>query len=234
VSVCDQGTGLTPEQRARLFQPFDRLGAERSGTEGSGLGLLIARELVEAMGGTLEVKSEPGRGSVFAVLLPRYQSTDTAALPPATPAVLEMPKPRTDNSPLREVTLLYIEDEPVNAILVQEALRHRPHWKLTLAADGNAGLALARALRPAIVLSDINLPGLSGLDVVRELRSDPLGSGLICIALSADAMPHQIETAMDAGFNDYWTKPLDLASIPARIEHWLQAATARQRPGAVS
>ncbi len=226
ITVRDQGQGLTPEQRNRLFQPFDRLGAEHSATEGSGLGLLIARELVEAMGGRIEVKSQPGSGSAFAVLLPQHQGADTAAERPA--AAAQVPDPPASDGPLRDVTLLYIEDEPVNAILVQEALRQRPHWKLTLASDGSTGLALARALRPAIVLSDINLPGLSGLEVVRELRTDPLGSGLVCIALSADAMPHQIEKAMDAGFDDYWVKPLDLASIPARIERWLQATSARR------
>ena len=140
---------------------------------------------------------------------------------------------RADTSPTgahaREAILLYIEDEPVNALLVQESLRAHPHLKLILAPDGPTGLALARALRPAIVLSDINLPGLSGLEVVRALRADGLAPPMVCIALSADAMREQIDAALEAGFDDYWTKPVDLGSVPARIDGWLRTG---RRPAA--
>lgn len=114
-------------------------------------------------------------------------------------------------------TLVYIEDEPLNTLLVQEALRDRPDWRVLHAGDGRAGLALAQAHRPEVVLTDINLPGLSGLDVVQALRGDADLAGTLCIALSADATPGQIERAMQAGFDDYWTKPLDILELAGRL-----------------
>ncbi|MGM9483426.1 response regulator [Roseateles sp. NT4] len=125
----------------------------------------------------------------------------------------------TDAEPggTRTVTLLYIEDEPLNTLLVQEALRDRSDWRVLHAADGSAGLALAKAQRPEVVLTDINLPGLSGLDVVRGLRADAALAGTLCIALSADATPGQIDRAMQAGFDDYWTKPLDILALAGRL-----------------
>jgi CheY-like chemotaxis protein len=114
-------------------------------------------------------------------------------------------------------TLLYIEDEPLNTLLVQEALRTRSGWRVLHAADGRAGLALAKTQKPAVVLTDINLPGLSGLDVVQELRADAALAGTLCIALSADATHGQIERAMQAGFDDYWTKPLDILELAGRL-----------------
>lgn len=241
ITVSDEGEGLSDGQLARLFQPFDRLGAERSRTEGTGLGLLITRELVEAMRGRIDVHSVPDRGSAFTVELqvgePLCQPTD--AVPPAATvdaATRRDPPPATDAMPVQrsdeaaaagvrpESILLYIEDEPLNALLVQEALRPHPHLKLTLAPDGPTGLALARGLRPAVVLSDINLPGLSGLDVVRALRADAAWPRPVCIALSADAMQAQIDAALEAGFDDYWTKPVDLSTVPARLESWLRVA----------
>ena len=110
-------------------------------------------------------------------------------------------------------TLLYIEDEPLNALLVQEALRGRSDWRVLHAADGRSGLAIAQTEKPEVVLTDINLPGMSGLDVVRQLRTDPALANRLCIALSADATPAQVERAMAAGFDDYWTKPLDVLEL---------------------
>jgi CheY-like chemotaxis protein len=124
---------------------------------------------------------------------------------------------RPDDQADDAFTLLYIEDEPLNTLLVQEALRQRPDWHVLHAADGRSGLALAQTQRPEVVLTDINLPGLSGLDVVRELRADAALSGTLCIALSADATPGQIERAMQAGFDDYWTKPLDVLELAGRL-----------------
>ena len=114
-------------------------------------------------------------------------------------------------------TLLYIEDEPLNTLLVQEALRTHPEWRVLHAANGSAGLALARAERPDAVLTDINLPGMSGLDVVKELRADAALAGTLCIALSADATPGQTERALQAGCDAYWTKPLDVLELAGRL-----------------
>lgn len=115
------------------------------------------------------------------------------------------------------LTLLYIEDEPLNTLLVQEALRQRPDWRVLHAGDGRSGLALAQTQKPDVVLTDINLPGLSGMDVVQALRTDAALAGTLCIALSADATPGQIERAMQAGFDAYWTKPLDVLELGGRL-----------------
>lgn len=129
---------------------------------------------------------------------------------PAQPVDAEDPTATT-------FTLLYIEDEPLNTLLVQEALRDRPDWRVLHAADGHSGLALARTERPEVVLTDINLPGISGMDVVRQLRADAALASTLCIALSADATPAQIKRAMAAGFDDYWTKPLDVLELAGRL-----------------
>jgi PAS domain S-box-containing protein len=206
LAVVDQGPGLDERQQRALFEPFNRLGAERTRVQGTGLGLVIARQLAQAMGGTLEVESRPGAGSRFTLVLDaaEAQAGDTTtpaqidAGPPSVPAAL----------PQRHV--LYIEDEPVNVLLMEEVFRGQAGWTLEVARDGAQGLALARRAPPDVLLIDMNLPDMSGIEVVRALRNDPATAGLRCIALSADAMREQIETARAAGFNDYWTKPIDV------------------------
>ena len=222
IDVRDQGAGLDAAQRARLFQPFERLGAEHTQVEGSGLGLVISRQLVDAMGGEITVASTPGQGSRFTVRLRRVDTLPAAAAA-VRHAVLASPL-RADGE---EITVLYIEDDPVNALLVQEALRSRPHWRVVHAADGRSGLALAQALQPTVVLTDINLPGLAGQAVVLALRRDPAIRRTVCSALSADAMDEQVVDAMRAGFDDYWTKPLDVKTLPERIEAWLDRGDSR-------
>lgn len=220
IAVSDEGQGLDAAQRSRLFEPFDRLGAEDSGIEGSGLGLVIAKSLTEAMGGEVRVESTPGAGSTFGVWLPLWAEPAAAHAPVVEPVrrepVAVPPAPAwTDGD--REARILYIEDEPVNALLVVEALRGMPHWKVMTASDGEQGLELARTLRPDLLLIDINLPRLSGSEVVRALRRRPSTRDLPCIALSADALPEQIAAAREAGFDDYWTKPLDLRKLVERL-----------------
>ena len=222
--ITDQGPGLDDSQRSRLFRPFDRLGAENSKIEGSGLGLVISRQLVESMGGRIDVDSEPGRGSTFSIILPVHGD---AGLPVVSPEVIALKVPNRHDD---DVTVLYIEDDPVNALLVQEALQCRPGWRIFHAADGLTGLALAQTLQPTVVLTDINLPGLSGQGIVRSLRGDSLVRNTICIALSADAMNDQIADAMGSGFDDYWTKPLDVRVLAERIEAWLDRGESRLSP----
>ncbi len=228
ISVTDEGAGLSTRQLGQLFQPFNRLGAENAGVEGSGLGLVIAKNLVEAMGGELVVRSTPGRGSTFAIVLARAgaASAGQTRLGGLTiPGELSdfgslLPLPRVDAPP---ATIVYIEDEPVNALLVTEALRHIPQWKVVIATDGEQGLQLARRLRPDLLLVDINIPRLTGDQVVRALRRDADTERLRCIALSADALPEQIAAARAAGFDDYWTKPLDLLTLVPRLLDLLAA-----------
>ena len=213
LTVTDQGEGLDASRLDQLFQPFNRLGAENSAVGGIGLGLVIARSLTEAMNGSLVASSTPGVGTCFTFSLPEAPSDSMigfAALQPARPLA-----PALESLP--PATLLYVEDEPLNALLVTEALRAVPQWRIVLADDGEQGLAMARALLPDIVLLDINLPKLTGDQVLAALRRDTATAGLRCIALSANAMEEQRQAALAAGFDDYWTKPLDLRKLIERL-----------------
>lgn len=221
IAVRDRGVGLTVEQQARLFQPFDRLGAERRRIEGSGLGLVIARQLAEAMGGRIDVVSVPGAGSTFTLQLPEAEEPSGSAYLATQPAALlhEPPAPRRTQ---RQV--VYIEDELLNQVLLQEVFRARPDWQLHIADDGASGLRLARELSPHLMLIDMNLPDTNGLALVQALRADPSTRALRCIALSADAMNEQIVAARRAGFDDYWTKPIDVAQVLAGLDAVLDGA----------
>lgn len=218
IGIRDEGQGLDPDQLAQLFQPFNRLGAEYSRVGGTGLGLVIAKSLAEAMDGLLSATSQPGFGTRFALTLPRL---DGAApwLDERSPVEHRQ---LVDNLPHPQATVLYIEDDPVNALLVVEALRGMPQWKVVLAEDGSQGLAMARRLRPELILTDINLPGMSGHDVVSALRADPATRDLRCIALSADAMPEQVAAGTASGFDGYLTKPIDLHMLVDKLREWLQ------------
>ncbi len=207
VVIRDDGEGLTPEQQAHLFQPFHRLGAEHRRVEGTGLGLVIALELATAMKGGLALHSEPGIGSTFTFSLPASTAPPVDA---QAPVAMALPLPPSA-SPRRRV--LYIEDEPLNVLLLQEMFKARPQWELQIAADGQTGLVSAKASHHDLLLIDMNLPDMNGLQLIEALRRDPATHGLQCIALSADAMQTQIDAAMAAGFDGYWTKPINIAQM---------------------
>lgn len=209
IAVRDTGHGIERGAQARLFQAFERLGAERRRVEGSGLGLVIARELAEAMDGRIEVESTPGAGSTFTLELPA--SAARAPAPVAAPAPTAETSPAAPAASPRRV--LYIEDEALNQLLMQEIFRACPQWTLSLADSGAQGLALARDLRPDLLLVDMNLPDIDGLSLIAKLRADPATRSLPCIAVSADAMGEQIDAARAAGFDDYWTKPVDVRRV---------------------
>jgi len=204
LAIQDEGAGLTAAQQARLFQHFDRLGAEASRVEGTGLGLVISLDLARAMGAELQAHSQPGAGSTFTLSLP------VAAAPQADTPTLAAPQDAQHAAAGPQRSVLYIEHERLNVVLMEELFRTRPEWALSIAEDGAEGLQLARELRPHLVLIDMNLPDTNGLALIRTLRSDPGTLPLRCIALSADAMSEQIEAALAAGFDDYWTKPIDV------------------------
>ncbi|CAG1017650.1 partial two-component system, NarL family, sensor histidine kinase EvgS, partial [Burkholderiaceae bacterium] len=204
--VRDTGRGLTSAQLERLFEPFNRLGAERDGIEGTGIGLTIVRTLVQHMGGSVEVQSSAGEGSEFRVWLPRSR---TEAAP--EPAASDPAGPPPEGA--GELHVLYIEDNPVNVLLVRELVALRPQVRLHVATDGRSGIERAHDLRPGVVLIDLQLPDIDGFEVLRALRADPSLAGLVCIALSANAMPDDIARAKQAGFDDYWTKPIDFGQF---------------------
>jgi CheY-like chemotaxis protein len=204
VSVRDTGAGLTPEQVAQLFQPFNRLGKEASAEEGTGIGLVVTKRLVELMGGTIGASSAVGVGSVFWIELtlttgPRLAVRDVDLAARMRPQV-------PDGTPLR--TLLYVEDNPANLELVEQLVARRPDLRLLSAADGNLGIEFARACQPEVILMDINLPGISGMEALKILRADPATAHIPIIAISANAVPRDIEKGLEAGFFNYLTKPI--------------------------
>jgi CheY-like chemotaxis protein len=222
LSVQDTGMGLSPEQVAGLFQPFNRLGQEGGTQEGTGIGLVVTRRLVELMGGEIGVTSSPGVGSVFWIEL-AVASADgaaSAAAPAARPDVA--PAAADAAAPARQHTVLYVEDNPANLKLVQEIVRFRPDLRLVSAPDGHFGLSLARSQRPDVILMDLNLPGLSGLDVLAQLRREPETARIPAIAVSANAMPADIERALAAGFARYLTKPIDVGQFNEAIDAMLE------------
>ena len=208
--VHDTGRGMDAEQLAHLFEPFNRLGRENDGIEGSGIGMTIARALVEGMGGRIAVTSEPGRGTEFEVVLPcACPETDAAAWSSdarALEAITDFAPARASHE--RAGQVLYIEDNAVNVLLVEALMAQLPGLRIASEATGAAGVARARALHPDLILIDMQLPDFDGFEVLRRLRADPQTTDIACVALSANAMPADIARALAGGFDDYWTKPI--------------------------
>lgn len=190
-----------------LFQPFNRLGRETSSVAGTGIGLTLSRKLAEAMGGRLEAVSREGEGSTFTVHLPLARSSARPAEMRGAEAMVLPPMIGTS------ATLLYVEDNPSNIALMRHVVTALGGIQLHIAETGHEGLALARDLRPDVILLDINLPGLNGFELKARLDVDPLTRGLPVLALSASAMPSDIQRGRAAGFRDYLTKPLDIPAF---------------------
>ena len=216
LSVRDDGFGMTAAQCSHLFEPFNRLGRERDSVDGTGIGLAIVHALVRRMGGKIEVHSRLGQGTRFEVDLPLV--ADPAVPQAALPLAAESrPKPTLSPTVQGVKRLLYIEDNPVNQLIVAGLVALRPDLALDLADTGQVGLTQARTLHHALVLIDMQLPDIDGLDVLRQLRADPATAALRCVALSANAMPEDIQAALQAGFDGYWTKPLDMSEFLAAL-----------------
>ncbi|PJB63862.1 MAG: hybrid sensor histidine kinase/response regulator, partial [Armatimonadetes bacterium CG_4_9_14_3_um_filter_58_7] len=204
ISVEDAGAGLAPEQMAQLFQPFNRLGQETGGEEGTGIGLVVSKRLVELMGGAIGVESTVGVGSVFWIELisdiePQLAVEGTESTAPVQSQVRRGAQLRT---------LLYVEDNPANLRLVEQLIERRPDIRLLTAVNGNLGIELARDEQPDVILMDINLPGISGIEALKILRADPATAHIPVVAISANALPRDIAKGLEAGFFRYITKPI--------------------------
>jgi PAS domain S-box-containing protein len=206
VSIRDTGAGLDPEQIAQLFQAFNRLAQEGGGEEGTGIGLVVAKRLVELMGGVIGVESEVGVGSVFWFELLSVAEPHIIVEGGKGASFAESQMSQGD----QVHTLLYIEDNPANLRLVEQIVARQPDIRLLTAVDGNKGIEIARTSQPTVILMDINLPGISGVQALKILREDPVTAHIPIVALSANAMPRDIKNGLEAGFFRYLTKPIKL------------------------
>ncbi|MGO9930862.1 MAG: PAS domain S-box protein [Steroidobacteraceae bacterium] len=220
IAVHDTGNGLPPEKLAQLFQPFNRLGQETGSEEGTGIGLVVSKRLVELMGGAIGTESTVGVGSVFWIELHATHAPQLAAAATELKAAVAA-RAHTD-APLH--TLLCVEDNPANLMLVEKLLERRPDIRLLVAKDGIRGVESARAARPDVILMDINLPGISGLVALGILAEDPETASIPVIALSANAMPGDIEKGLAAGFFRYLTKPIKVNEFMDTLDNALAFA----------
>jgi PAS domain S-box-containing protein len=208
VSIRDTGLGLRPDQQGQLFQAFNRLGQESGGVEGTGIGLVVAKQLVELMGGTIGVQSTVGEGSVFWVELDTVDgpqaSLDCGDLNPDLPAVTWAKGERS---------LLYVEDNPANMQLMEQIIERQPNIRLLKASTGHAAIEMARSALPDVILLDINLPGISGFEILKLLREDALTAHIPALAISANAMESDIRRGQEAGFLQYLTKPIKVDEL---------------------
>jgi PAS domain S-box-containing protein len=226
ISVRDTGAGLTPEKLTQLFQPFNRLGQESSAEEGTGIGLVMSKRVVELMGGVIGVESTVGVGSVFWFELGTATAPQLAVNRAEPKAVAEV-RVRY-GAPLR--TLLYVEDNPANLKLVEQLVARRPDLRLLSAINGKLGIELARRNQPEVILMDINLPGMSGIEALKILREDQATAHIPVIAISANAMPRDIEKGLQAGFFWYLTKPIKVKEFTDALNVALEFAEKSIRP----
>jgi signal transduction histidine kinase/AmiR/NasT family two-component response regulator len=225
ISVQDTGEGLSVEKKAQLFQPFNRLGREGGEEQGTGIGLVVSKRLVEQMGGEIGVISAVGAGSVFWIELelvgpPQFSDSITEML-------LSHVSPTFNGNRVR--TLLYVEDNQANMALVEQLIARRPDLRLFGAEDAMRGIALAREHQPDVILLDINLPGISGLQALKILQEDEETQHIPVLALSANAMPRDIERGLAAGFFRYLTKPIRVTEFMDALDSGLELAQSRRQ-----
>jgi PAS domain S-box-containing protein len=220
VSIRDTGPGLSPEQQAQLFQAFNRLGQEAGELEGTGIGLVVAKRLVELMGGVIGAESTVGVGSEFWFELEAVKEP-LLSMDGGDATYLVQPRaPRGTQAH----TLLYVEDNPANLKLVEQIIARHPDIRLLTAVNGSSGIEIACIYQPNVILMDINLPGISGFEALKILRSDPATAKIPVIALSANAMPRDIKKGLDAGFLRYLTKPIKVIEFMEALDEALEFA----------
>jgi len=222
ISVKDTGAGLSPEKLAQLFQPFNRLGQEAGGVAGTGIGLIVTKRLTELMEGVLGVESTVGVGSVFWCELISTEAEAPQLEVHGGEGEVLAPSPLPTGALPR--TLLYVEDNPANMKLVEQIVERVPGVRLVTAVNGPLGIELARATHPTVILMDINLPGISGVEALKILREDPSTAHIPVVAISANAMPHDIANGLAAGFFRYLTKPINVKEFMDTLNEALEYA----------
>ena len=223
ISVSDTGNGLTEDQLTQLFQPFNRLG-QNAKEEGTGIGLVVCKRLINLMKGNVGVESIVGVGSTFWIELEQTNQSQIG----------NQQQPRRDvqhqsQNDTQKYSLLYIEDNPANLILVEEIIARQPDIHLLSAKNARQGIKLARTVLPDVILMDINLPGLSGYDAFNMLFDDPHTVHIPVVALSANAMPRDIEKGIEAGFFRYLTKPINVKEFMETMDLALKFAKEKQQ-----
>ena len=216
VNVIDTGSGLSEEQQHRLFRPFERIEGN-DGIEGTGIGLVITRRLVEMMGGMVGVISEPGSGSCFWFEFAIGQNGNAAmhGNEHSTSDISSVDK-------ANRKTVLYIEDNPANLRLVEQIIEKHSSYKCITSQDASTGLALAESHQPELILMDINLPGMDGYEATQRLQANPLTQHIPVVALSANAMPKDMEKGYQIGFQAYLTKPINVQDLLGELDKRLK------------
>jgi CheY-like chemotaxis protein len=208
ISVADTGPGIPIEKQNDLFTPFARLGAETTEVEGTGIGLTITKRLVEAMDGSIGFSSTEGEGTIFWINLPAASSPRTAIEPIASASSLVI-----NSLEVGQLRMVYIEDNKSNVALMENLVEEIEGLTMSVAATAELGLEEIERTLPDIVLLDINLPGMNGIEAVRQIKSNPKIKDIPVLALSADAIPGTVRAALDAGCFEYLTKPVDIARL---------------------
>ena len=223
ISVKDTGAGLSPEMLAQLFQAFNRLGKEATAEEGTGIGLVVSKRLVELMQGQIGATSIVGAGSIFWIELIHDKETHSEYLKAATTTFVTIPIPK----PTKQSVILYVEDNPANLQLIEQLLGRRSDLKLLTAKNGRDGIDLAISCVPDVILMDINLPGISGIDAMRTLQLNPITAHIPIVALSANAMQFDIVKGLAAGFLKYITKPINVNEFMETLNFAIEFAEKR-------
>ena len=219
IAVTDTGLGMTPQQLAELFQPFNRLGRERSTQPGTGIGLVISQRLAELMGGTLRARSVAGQGSSFILSLPSSTDPDTVRS--------GLDDLATEPAGYHRRLVHYVEDNETNVEVMRGILAQRAQVELQVTMTGTAGLAAIRARAPDLLLLDMNLPDMNGIDLLRALQADVRTAGIPVVVVSADALAQQIAEAFAAGCSHYLTKPVNVSELLAVVDDLLAQSESR-------
>ncbi len=214
IVVTDTGLGMTPAQLAELFQPFNRLGRERTSQQGTGIGLVISQRLAELMGGSLRARSVAGQGSAFILALPCSADPDTVRS--------DLDGLTSEPAEYHRRLVHYVEDNETNVEVMRGILAQRPQVELQVSITGLDGLAAIRARRPDLILLDMHLPDISGMELLRHLKQDPHTEGIPIVVVSADALAQQIDAAFEAGCTHYLTKPVNVAELLAVLDDLLE------------